>query len=193
MIIRKIKGGQQNMTKYYEGDKFVIEIQEILRNLTADSEYVYRIKGFNSLVFDDAGLDKLKRYKTYDEAYNDGKKFAESVYTRLFNLSGAELEDIFGKDGGSFKHILNTYTIDKINNMMESYVPSYEIGDELTSNSRRWLVTFIQQEDEFIEFNLMRDDGFSDSFTQSNMKAFRKTGRNFTSIDNFRANKVDKQ
>lgn len=41
------------MSKYNVGDKFIIEIAEELR------DNLYRIKGFNSLVFDDNGLKKL--------------------------------------------------------------------------------------------------------------------------------------
>lgn len=43
------------MIKYNVGDKFIIEIAEKVR------DNLYRIKGFNSLVFDDNGLKKLKR------------------------------------------------------------------------------------------------------------------------------------
>lgn len=180
------------MTKYYEGNKFVIEIQEVLKNELSDSGCVYRIKGFNTLVFDDSGLDKLKKYKTHEDAYQEGKAFAESTYTHLFNLNSAELEDIFGKDGGSFKHILNKYNIDQISEMLQSYTPTYEVEDELSCNGERWLVTYVQEEDELNVFYLLREDGYSDAFIQSDMKNFRKTGRKFISIDNFIANKVDK-
>lgn len=52
--------------KYNVGDKFVIEIGEVFNNgLTFESDNtpceLYRIKGFNSLVFDKNGLNKLKK------------------------------------------------------------------------------------------------------------------------------------
>ena len=48
------------MSKYKVGDKFIIEIAEVYENVLNDidvfeavtSEPLYRIKGFNSLVFD---------------------------------------------------------------------------------------------------------------------------------------------
>ena len=40
------------------GDKFVIEIDQIFEN---DGKTLYRVKGFNTLVFDEAGLLKLAR------------------------------------------------------------------------------------------------------------------------------------
>ena len=43
------------------GDKFIIEVEQVY-----DAEYgvpkLYRMKGFNSLVFDDVGLSKLQKY-----------------------------------------------------------------------------------------------------------------------------------
>ena len=56
------------MSKYKVGDKFIIEIAEVYENVlsgidvfeAATSEPLYRIKGFNSLVFDKNGLDKLE-------------------------------------------------------------------------------------------------------------------------------------
>lgn len=50
------------MSKYHVGDKFIIEIDKLLEGSTDDTA-LYHIKGFNSLVFDAYGLDKLKPYK----------------------------------------------------------------------------------------------------------------------------------
>ena len=52
--------------KYNVGDKFVIEVGEVFVNgLSFENDSkpceLYRIKGFNSLVFDESGLDKLKK------------------------------------------------------------------------------------------------------------------------------------
>ena len=52
------------MQKYNAGDKFVIEIEEVftgdlLRNKPIEERY--RIRGFNTLMFDSNGLDKLER------------------------------------------------------------------------------------------------------------------------------------
>ena len=59
------------MSKYKVGDKFIIEIAEVYENElsgidvfeAATSEPLYRIKGFNSLVFDKNGLDKIEKIK----------------------------------------------------------------------------------------------------------------------------------
>ena len=44
--------------KYNIGDKFVIEIESIV---FCHSKPLYKIKGFNTLVFDDNGLDRLEK------------------------------------------------------------------------------------------------------------------------------------
>ena len=46
---------------YKEGDKFEIEIEEVLER---ENTRVYRIKGFYALIFDDYGLDRLKKIDT---------------------------------------------------------------------------------------------------------------------------------
>lgn len=51
-----------DLSKYHVGDKFIIEIDKLLDGSTDDTA-LYHIKGFNSLVFDAYGLDKLKPYK----------------------------------------------------------------------------------------------------------------------------------
>ena len=48
------------------GDKFVIEIDSVFGG--KKGEKLYRVKGFNSLVFDDYGLEKLTAYKEPEKA-----------------------------------------------------------------------------------------------------------------------------
>lgn len=48
------------MSKYNKGDKFEVEIKEVLLNCT-DGRTRYLIKGFSSLIFDDCGLGRLNQ------------------------------------------------------------------------------------------------------------------------------------
>lgn len=55
------------MSKYKVGDKFIIEIEKIYESSLKEigvfediTEPLYKIKGFNSLVFDKNGLDRLE-------------------------------------------------------------------------------------------------------------------------------------
>ena len=64
--------------KYNVGDKFVIEIGEVYSSglpFANDDEpsILYRIKGFNSLVFDKNGLDKLKKLEKAEVAVDWSK------------------------------------------------------------------------------------------------------------------------
>lgn len=65
---------------YKVGDKFEIEIAEIFNSdeLFSDKQ-LYRIKGFNSLVFDEIGMNKLKRFiDEYDLGFKEGYKIGYS-------------------------------------------------------------------------------------------------------------------
>ena len=61
-IIESIVDGGKTMN-YEVGDKFVIEIESIYKQYLSETYekpiFLYKMKGFNSLVFDKAGLDKL--------------------------------------------------------------------------------------------------------------------------------------
>lgn len=61
-MLNKISKEVYDLSKYHVGDKFIIEIDKMLDGSTDDTA-LYHIKGFNSLVFDAYGLDKLKPYK----------------------------------------------------------------------------------------------------------------------------------
>lgn len=52
------------MSQYKVGDKFEISIGEVL---TGQNGPLYKIRGFNSLVFDDYGLNQLKMLEPEDE------------------------------------------------------------------------------------------------------------------------------
>lgn len=54
-------GGNNTKSKYKKGQKFQVEIAEVHTHYTDDGKpyNLYRIKGFNSMVMDDYGLDRL--------------------------------------------------------------------------------------------------------------------------------------
>lgn len=68
--------GNKLKPKYKRGQKFEIEIAEVHTHYDDKNKpySVYRIKGFNSLVFDDKGLDKLNEVKTIKEEEVDWTK-----------------------------------------------------------------------------------------------------------------------
>lgn len=55
---------RNKMSKFNVGDKFEIEIAEVFKGAESGNDK-YRIKGFDNLVFDDKGLEKIKQtYKS---------------------------------------------------------------------------------------------------------------------------------
>lgn len=98
------------MSKYKVGDKVIIEIDDVMLGSTAENNptALYRIKGFNSLVFDKNGLDKLEKIPTsdakdwsetievmereYNRGLNDAWKLARDIYKMQRDL----LLDVFG-------------------------------------------------------------------------------------------------
>lgn len=70
------------MSKYHVGDTFKIEIAEVFQGVESRKDK-YRIKGFDNLIFDDKGLDRLApviretehRFKMGDVVYFEGEFF----------------------------------------------------------------------------------------------------------------------
>ncbi len=101
------------------GDKYIIEIDDkvLVDSATEDNpRNLYTVKGFNALVFDDFGLNKLEKYEE-DEAknntncidcdwiqiaYHDGMARAWNIARELLRdstdggLSMSELQKLFG-------------------------------------------------------------------------------------------------
>lgn len=59
-----------------KGDKYIIEIEEVIE---AEKRNLYKVKGFRALVFDDFGLEKLKKYEPCAEVPEIIQGFKELV------------------------------------------------------------------------------------------------------------------
>ena len=92
--------------KYNIGDKFVIEIENIA---LSHGEPLYRIKGFNTLVFDDNGLDRLE--KVYDEPptfkVGDEITYNESDIGIVLNPNYTEVELVASMENEAYPQILD--------------------------------------------------------------------------------------
>ena len=126
------------MSKYKVGDKFIIEIAEVYENVlngvdafeAATSEPLYRIKGFNSLVFDKNGLDKLEKLKEslpipYSEAYKKGMSDTWDVARELCKTGYSECTEMFGDE--TVEHVIKNFTPLEIKEKMKSYKKDKEI------------------------------------------------------------------
>lgn len=94
------------MSKYKVGDKFIVEIEEIYKGDLVKHEdhlHLHRIKGFNSLVLDEYGLDKLEKVESsaniaflQAKAYNKGMNDAWELARKIFAMTSNEFDDVFG-------------------------------------------------------------------------------------------------
>lgn len=130
-------------TTSYVGRKYVIEIeQEYSANMRKGSNDIvapiklYKAKGFNSLVFDEQGLSKLKRVpeleqiekerKEWEEArqqaYENGLHDAWGIAKKIECTGGYdsdELHEIFGTDG--IESIFMRYTANEVLEKVKAY------------------------------------------------------------------------
>ena len=86
--------------KYKKGDKFIIEIADEIQGHnnnegpSSDPAVYYRIKGFNTLFFDDSGLNKLKKFKDEDEEIRVGDEVIVAGYGGSGVVTYIDCDDI---------------------------------------------------------------------------------------------------
>jgi hypothetical protein len=140
------------MSKYHLGDKFIVDVKEVLES---NNGTLYR-SNFSTLVFDDYGLDKLQKYdeighklELIDELkqaeYNRGLADAWELARKIvcakgFNMD--ELDVIFGErtaDG-----VLKKYTVEEALAKIEAYEKEkgIKVGDEVRTEdgSTYWII-----------------------------------------------------
>lgn len=84
------------MSKFNVGDKFEIEIAEVFKGAESGNDK-YRIKGFDNLVFDDKGLEKMKQITKAERPMGIG----DVVYNDKLNQCGVIINtenNILGND-----------------------------------------------------------------------------------------------
>ena len=69
---------------YKKGDKFVVEIDKVVVDEEEDV-ILYAIKGFNALVFDQYGLDKLSQMVNGVDTYSKNTGYAEGYAEGLID------------------------------------------------------------------------------------------------------------
>lgn len=107
------------MSKANVGDKFIIEVAEVMPGGNTGSPQ-YRIKGFDKLFFDDKGLKMLEKIDSYEfssKTFDDGCKFgAEGVWqiaNEIMNIPIHERAALFGvsHNRASFKDLSSKFSI----------------------------------------------------------------------------------
>lgn len=136
------------MSEYNVGDKFIVEIDSIYND---ELKELYKVKGFNSLVFDDNGLDKLEKYDEVNERlelieelkqeeYNRGLNDVWVLVNRMLSSTGydgftkKEFNEIFGKKG--LIHVLENEKPQEVLAKVEAYDNEHnevKVGDVITT------------------------------------------------------------
>ena len=177
------------MSKYKVGDKFIIEIKHGIVDPLYGARYF--IKGFNTLVFDDNGLDKLERFDAdakvnadYNSGYEDGMHDAWECARKIVLL-----KDDGGIPTSDYKEALRTqkFEYDIFKDMPVSEVLSklkeYEakqaeikVGDELQNKiGERFVVIGLNDDGESVQ--VLSDKG--KLYLRVYKMYVTKTGRHF--------------
>ncbi len=83
--------------------KYIIEIENEFKDSYGNK--LYKAKSFNSLVFDQNGLDKLEKYEafqTYNKGYQQGYEDARKRFDPMYFEPGDIVED---KEGNKFAFV----------------------------------------------------------------------------------------
>ena len=160
------------MNKYKVGDKFIIEIAEVYENVlsgidafeAAISEPLYKIKGFNSLVFDKNGLDKLEKLKEslpipYSEAYKKGMNDTWDIARELCKTGYNDYINIFGDK--SVKYVIKNLTPLEIKEKIESFKKEIKVGDVVTvgDGDIKFICTKDNANGDYSKCHLLSSDG----------------------------------
>lgn len=192
------------MSKYKVGDKFVIEIDEAFNNGSfGEKGMLYKVKGFNSLVFDEYGLDKLPRTigfihtddKTEGEkspAYYAGMKDAWEAarkiacYVEQEGLDDPELFKIFGHSDPA--DILCLFEAKDAVERIKSFEAEKEkihVGDELLSKGDKETTVVVTALYTTGEFDAIKISGDSETgklfamYSRRSRSNWEKTGKNY--------------
>lgn len=173
------------MSKYHLGDKFIVEVKEVLES---NNGTLYR-SNFSTLAFDDYGLDNLQKYdeighklELIDELkqaeYNRGLADAWELVKKIQlqpndgGLSNTELLEIFGV--AFIDTIFKKNTYEEALAKIEAYhekKKEIKVGDVVEGLSGyKAVVTVISMD----RIQVMFDDG---SHTEWNLKEINNTGK----------------
>lgn len=147
--------------KYKVGDKFLIEIDEVYESEMPFSlpNELFKAKGFNSLVFDKNGLDKLEKIddnhvraetvseiltEKYEQGLNDAWELARKIAVNPVDggYSISELRDIFGIK--SITNIICDLTAKEAISKIEDYEnKEIKVGDVVENSGIEAIVTAV--------------------------------------------------
>ncbi|MBR1749924.1 MAG: hypothetical protein IJ740_03435 [Ruminococcus sp.] len=173
------------------GDKYIIEIEEVIQIRKKESfGFLYRVKGFRTLVFDLVGLDKLKKYDP-DAAYKRGLDDAWEAARKISKMSNKEQFDCFDNHGMANVLDYNTAAedLEKLRTYEEQKKADEEIrvGDEITvsvHSPNRTIKVIVYNISKCGLVNVYCTVSFDsgECFTIAKNREVKKTGRHFPQV-----------
>ena len=168
------------MSKYKVGDKFIIEIKHGIVDPLYGARYF--IKGFNTIVFDDFGLDQLKRFDAdakanadYNSGYEDGMQRAWECARRIANFDIGEKHTWFGEYYTN--NVFEKFSASEAENRIAKYEAKQaeiKIGDEVRVDNQNCVVLML---DAAGDYCLLREDG--NIYPSMRKNRMTKTGRHY--------------
>jgi len=192
------------------GKKYVIEFEEkpfhkLQRRVASDieQEVLWRVKGFNSLVFDENGIKKLTpledtlelaKHEVYGNGFNEGYKVGlRNLWDGVWKVFGSvkdgsypgkQLNQIFGGNNwyDAIKSLSPSEFLKKISDY-EEMMSEIKAGDEVVhtvADTVAICTSNIRTIDD--EVYVMFDDGSCGQYPEDKLK---KTGKRYSSFDEF--------
>lgn len=184
---------------YKVGDKFLIEIAEGIKGYGNNPEapdplnlpVLYRIKGFNALVFDKFGLDKLEKFeeekyppseleKFRQEAFNAGMneawEIAKQITLDMGFIPYREMSRIFGlscvnKNADVLHYCTPQVAKEKIEAWLHEKEYEIKVGDVVESDGCSGVVLDFCSED---EFHVLTENGCVETWCFENVVKTKK-------------------
>ena len=190
------------------GKKYVIEFEEkpfykMQRRGTSETEKLWRVKGFNSLVFDENGIKKLTpledtlelaKHEVYGNGFNEGSEVGQrNLWEGLVKAFGdtsdggyasTQLINIFGD--ANCLGVLTSLSPKKKKKKISDYeemMSEIKAGDEVIhaiADTIAICTSNIRSTDD--EVYVMFDDGSCGQYPEGSL---RKTGKHYSSFDEF--------
>ena len=172
--------------------KYIIEVED------GSTKGLYKAKGFNTLVFDDAGLKKLEPVSDalqhgYDEGYQEGltnawelaKKIILPVKPHCNNFTAQDLSYIFGVDG--YEDVMSRFSASEVLAKFREYEEEQKkaelkVGDEIEIHAESSIPKMVvtQIDNQYISTVDAKGDT---RCICKNTNKFVKTGRHFSQIE----------
>ena len=180
--------------KYKVGDEFIVKIKEVM---DSDNGTLYR-SNFNTLVFDEYGLDKLQKYdkyaenlernhevlKIFEEKYNQGLQDAWELARKVSHMCLSDMNkcfdleelDKFGGDRMLYEHYTPQGAFAKIEAYEES--KAIKVGDEIVVVGHAIKGYVIDKSKEYEDCYVVLITNYKDLRTAIyNKTVIKKTGR----------------